>query len=228
VDDLNADGWDDIFITGGMNFPFRYATNSLLLNEKGKRFAAAEFALGVEPRKPLEQVWFTLDCGGADKGHLYCGVCQQPDAQAKGCRRTGDDKWTIMGARGSRSSVILDVDGDGDLDIVTNEFNAAPMILLSDLSAKHAVHAIKVRLHGTKSNREGLGARVTVTLPDGRHLLKVNDGKSGYLSMSDMPLYFGLGTADSATSIDVLWPSGAHQTVNGPIASPKTIEITEP
>jgi enediyne biosynthesis protein E4 len=226
VDDLNADGWDDIFITGGMNFPFRYSPNSLLLNDHGKRFAAAEFALGVEPRSPLDQLWFTLDCGGADANHLYCGKCK--DAEANGCHRTSDNHYDVMGARASRSSVIFDVDGDGDLDIVTNEFNAAPQVLLSNLSSKHAVHSLQVRLRGSTSNRQGLGARVTVVLPDGRRILKVADGKSGYLSMSDLPLFFGLGTADHAQSIEVAWPSGKHQAVAGPFASRRIVEIEEP
>ncbi|HMC18440.1 MAG TPA: VCBS repeat-containing protein, partial [Gemmatimonadales bacterium] len=50
VDDLNADGWDDIFITAGMNFPHRYGINSLLLNEAGRHFLPSEFLVGVEPR----------------------------------------------------------------------------------------------------------------------------------------------------------------------------------
>ncbi|MEP6733377.1 MAG: CRTAC1 family protein [bacterium] len=229
VDDLNADGWDDIFVTGGMNFPFRYATNSVLLNENGKHFLPSEFALGVEPHAAgTDQVWFTLDCNSADRGHLYCGYCTQPEAKAKGCRSNGDNKFTIMGATGTRSSVILDVDGDGDLDIVTNEFNAAPQVLISSLAARRRVNAVKVWLHGTRSNRQGLGAQVTVVLADGRRVLKVMDGKSGYLSMSDLPLYFGLGDADHASSIEVVWPSGTHQTMRGPIVAGRTLEITEP
>src|SRR5204862_1141557 len=50
VDDLNADGWDDIFITAGMNFPHRYGINSVLLNETGRHFLPSEFLVGVEPR----------------------------------------------------------------------------------------------------------------------------------------------------------------------------------
>ncbi len=136
----------------------------------------------------------------------------------------------MMAARGSRSAVALDLDGDGDLDIVTNEFNAGPQVLVSDLAQRHAVHFLKVRLRGTRSNREGLGAQVTVVLPlpDGRRILKLLDGKSGYLSQSDLPLYFGLGSADHAASIDVRWPSGRRQRVAGPLQSGQTIDVVEP
>jgi hypothetical protein len=229
VDDLNADGWDDIFIAASMNFPYRYGINSLLLNEGGRHFLPSEFVLGVEPRPTgTQQVWFTLECQGADRGHPFCAACTHPEAMAGACRIDGAGHLTMLAARGSRSAVALDLDGDGDLDIVTNEFNGGPQVLVSDLAQRHAVHYLKVRLRGTRSNREGLGAQVTVVLPDGRRLLKLLDGKSGYLSQSDLPLYFGLAGADHAASIDVRWPSGRRQSVAGPINTGQTIDILEP
>src|SRR5205807_762767 len=51
VGDLNADGWEDIFVAASMSFPFRYGINSLLLNDRGERFRDAEFLLGIEPRR---------------------------------------------------------------------------------------------------------------------------------------------------------------------------------
>jgi hypothetical protein len=134
---------------------------------------------------------------------------------------------TITGALGTRSAVALDLDGDGDLDIVTNEFNAAPQVLVSDLAERRHVNFLKIRLRGTRSNREGLGAQVTVVVPNRRRILKLFDGKSGYLSQSDLPLYFGLGDADSAAEIDVRWPSGEMQTLAGPKAG-RTIDVVEP
>ena len=97
------------------------------------------------------------------------------------------------GARAARrSAAIFDVDGDGDLDIVTNEFNAAPMVLISNLTEKTRVRYLAVRLTGTASNRNGLGAVVKVTA-GGTTYTKVMDGNTGYLSHSVYPLYFGLG-----------------------------------
>ena len=228
VDDFNADGWDDIFIAAGMNFPYRYGINSLLLNDGGHRFLPSEFVVGMEPRPngATEQVWFTLDCKGGDAFNPFCRACSKPGAIDMRCHVDSAGKLTMMGSLGSRSAVALDLDGDGDLDIVTNEFNGRPQVLVSDLAQRHRIHSLKVRLRGTRSNREGLGAEVTVVLPDGRRILKLLDGKSGYLSQSDLPLYFGLADADHAGSIEVRWPSGRQQTVAGPIKS-GTIEIVE-
>jgi hypothetical protein len=202
VGDLNADGFLDVFIASGMNYPERYMINSVKLNDRGQAFADAEFALGVEPRQGgLATPFFDLDASGRDKGHK--------DAVGE----TG--KVTVWGARGSRSSVIFDVDGDGDLDIVTNEFNAAPMVLISNLTEKTRVHYLQVALTGTTSNRNGLGAVVKVTA--GTHTYtQVMDGSSGYLSHSIMPLYFGLGAAERVDRLEVAWPSGKHQTVTAP------------
>jgi hypothetical protein len=213
VGDLNADGYDDTFIASGMNYPERYMINSVKLNDRGRRFVDAEFVLGVEPRKGgLATPFFGLDASGKDKGH-------KDAAGATG-------RVVIWGARGSRSSAMFDVDGDGDLDIVTNEFNAAPMVLLSNLSEKTRLHYLEVKLTGTTSNRDGLGAVVKV-VAGATSYTKVLDGNSGYLSHSVYPLYFGLGAAEAADSIEVLWPSGKKQTVPAPIKMNSRIDIRE-
>ena len=214
VGDLNADGSEDVFVSGGMGYPFRYGINSLLLNQDGKRFFDSEFLLGVEPRGDgrTEKVWFTLDCDGKDKNHSEC----------KG--QTGRKK--VLGTLSTRSSAIIDLDNDGDLDIVTNEFYDRPQLLISDLSEKKAIKFLKIKLTGKTSNRNGIGALVTVSVK-GKKYVQLNDGKSGYLAQSSMPLYFGLGEADSADSIKILWPSGSEQVLNSNLEANQTLHITE-
>ncbi|MGH7604575.1 MAG: CRTAC1 family protein [Gemmatimonadaceae bacterium] len=229
VGDFNADGWDDIFITAGMNFPYRYGINSLLLNEGGRHFLPSEFVVGVEPRAngAMQQVWFTLECKGMDAFSSWCTACAKPGANALGCHLDAAGHLTMMASLGTRSAVAVDLDNDGDIDIVTNEFNGRPQVLVSNLAQTHHVQFLKVKLHGGRSNRDGLGAQVTVVLPDGRRMVKVADGKSGYLSQSDLPLYFGLGASDHAASIDVVWPSGRQQSVTGPVVAGQTVEVVE-
>lgn len=227
VDDVNADGWDDIFITASMNYPFRYGINSVLLNNRGKSFLDAEFVLGVEPRRDnLTKPWFDLDCSGQPENGESARRSDVPapgggsgfdvsgDAARKVCEgRSG--KVTVLAARGSRSSVIFDVDDDGDLDIVTNEFNDKPQLLISDLAQRQTIRFAAVKLVGEASNRSGLGAVVTIHA-DGQTQTKVHDGKSGYLSQSQMQLYFGLDGSEKIDKIDVIWPSGVEQTVANP------------
>src|SRR5206468_11078560 len=120
VGEINADGWPDVFITSGMNFPYRYSVNNLLLNAGGKHFLPSEFTLGIEPRDSGSVEWFRLDCAGPDRNNRMCLQCGQPDAASVGCRG-GPVRFTVVASQASRSSVMLDLDGDGDLDIVTNE-----------------------------------------------------------------------------------------------------------
>src|SRR5205807_9043701 len=150
VADLNADGYEDVFVSAGMGYPLRYAINSVLLNDRGQRFVDSEFVLGVEPRKDnrIEKEFFTLDCSGADKKNPLCR------------HKTG--LVTVLGSTSSRSSVAVDLDDDGDLDIVTNEWNDHPQVLISNLSDRKQIHYLKIKLIGTVSNRDGLGSTVKV------------------------------------------------------------------
>lgn len=212
--DVNADGFEDLFVTAGMGYPFRYAINSLLLNESGTRFVDAEFVLGVEPRegRRTERVWFTLDCGGPDRGNPACGGF------------TGTTN--VLGTLSSRSSVFCDLDEDGDLDLVTLDFQGPPQVLFSDLSSRRQVGSLTVELIGRRSNRDGLGVWVRVRA-DGATQTRYHDGKSGYLAQSRMPLYFGLGNAREAEWVEVQWPSGRTQRQSGPIPSGTRLRVQE-
>ena len=216
VGDVNADGWQDVFIASSMNYPFRYGINSLLLNNRGSKFLDSEFIVGIEPRRGgrTHTPWFEVDCSSS------------PDSSSKGCQgRKG--KVTVMAPLGSRSSVMFDLDQDGDLDIVTNDFNSEPQVLISNLAQRHAVHWLAVALLGTTSNRNGLGAVVRVSA-GGRMLTQWNDGKSGYLSQSVLPLYFGLGDATKIDRVEVDWPSGLKQTITTGLSPNTTLRVTEP
>jgi len=217
VGDLNADGWDDVFISSGMGYPFRYGINSLLLNNRGEKFLDAEFLTGIEPRSATQIPYFTLDCSRVvDLTRLQQQVC---------FGRTGTIQ--VTGTPSSRSSVMFDLDDDGDLDIVTNNFNSAPQVFVSDMAQVKDIHWIKVVLVGTVSNREGLGATVRVRSGD-QVYTKYNDGKSGYLSQSALPLYFGIGDAASISSVEVDWPSGRKQVLSDVRRVNQTLTITEP
>jgi hypothetical protein len=215
VGDVNADGWDDAFITSGMGFPFRYGVNSMLLNDGGATFVDSEFVLGIEPRRGrrTHTAWFDLDCESEDKTRPEC--------------RGQTGAVRLVTTLSSRSSAMFDLEGDGDLDIVTNELHDTPMVLVSDLSERKPIRWLKVVLVGTASNRNGMGAIVRAHA-GGKVYVKQNDGKSGYLSQSVLPLYFGLGEATKVDRVEVAWPSGRKQVVTEGLRVNDTLRITEP
>jgi hypothetical protein len=218
IGDVNADGWDDIFIASSMNFPFRYEINSLLLNNKGNKFLAAEFMLGVEPRRTTYTPWFQLNCEQLppDPRSLMRPMCANRSGQV-----------TVMAPAGSRAGVLFDLDNDGDLDLVTSDFNSAPQILVSNLAQVRSIHWLKIQLIGAASNRDGLGALVKVETAHGTYT-KQHDGKSGYLSQSSLPMYFGLAEDAVVTRVTIRWPSGRSQVITQGIKVNDTLRISEP
>ena len=219
IGDLNADGWEDVLVPAGMSYPYRYGINSLLLNERGEKFVDAEFVLGIEPRKKLYTPWFEIDCSDAKEVQLQAAL------NSKVCvGQTG--KAIIMSPRSSRSAAIFDLDNDGDLDIVVNDFNSEPQILISNLSERKQIHWLKIVLNGRVSNRNGLGATVRVDAA-GHSYFRYNDGKSGYLAQSVLPLYFGLGNTAKIDRVEVDWPSGRKQVLTTDLRENQTLTITE-
>ena len=102
------------------------------------------------------------------------------------------------------------------------------MVLISDLArTKPDLRYLKIILVGGASNRDGLGATVTVKA-DSRVYHRTHDGKSGYLAQGLYPLYFGLGEAQVVDQVEVRWPSGRTQVVPGPIKINSILKVQEP
>jgi hypothetical protein len=112
------------------------------------------------------------------------------------------------------------------LDVVVNEFNGPPQVLISNLAEKKKIHFLKVKLTGATSNRDGLGATVKVQA-GGKTYTQFHDGKSGYLSQSLIPLYFGLGEATSVERVEVRWPSGIRQVLAKDVPINSLLKISE-
>jgi len=108
--------------------------------------------------------------------------------------------------RVSRGAAIGDFDNDGDLDILINNCGQTPQLLRND--GGNANHWLEILLIGTKSNRDGVGARVKVIAGD---LVLYDQRKGGmsYQSAQDPRLHFGLGQGSNVDLIEILWPSGS-------------------
>jgi hypothetical protein len=123
-----------------------------------------------------------------------------------------------------RGAAFADIDGDGNLDVVLTQIGGPPLLLRNDQNLHH--HWIRLKLIGTKSNRDAIGAWIKVRIGD-RTLSRQVMPTRGYLSQSELPVTIGLGNADKVDSVEINWPSGTRQKVeNVLIDRPMTITET--
>jgi hypothetical protein len=115
----------------------------------------------------------------------------------------------LTAARCSRGGAYADLDGDGDLDLVVNNMDDAPSVLLNEGGNRN--HWLRLWLEGTKSNRSAVGARATLTAGGRRAIAEVKAGSS-YFSQNELVLHFGLGAETRADRLEIRWPSGLRET----------------
>jgi hypothetical protein len=117
-----------------------------------------------------------------------------------------------------RGVAFGDLNNDGWQDVVVSTLGGEPLVLMNRGGAGYWLN---ITLRGTRSNRDGLGSRVVV---NGQTRIATTSGS--YVSASDKRLHFGLGPAETA-KVEVYWPSGAHQTLEG-VKANQFLEVKEP
>jgi hypothetical protein len=110
-----------------------------------------------------------------------------------------------------RGAAYADFDNDGDLDLLLTANNGSPRLLRNDNGNQNNV--LRVKTIGTRSNRDGIGAKVTIKSNKGARLFQMVKTGSSYLSQSEMPLTFGLGKQEGAVNIEIAWPSGRKDSI---------------
>lgn len=124
----------------------------------------------------------------------------------------------------ARGAAYGDYDNDGDLDILVTVNNGAARLLRNDGGNRNNV--LRVQTIGTTANRDGIGARVEVTLRDGPGLWQIVKTGSSYASQSELPVTFGLGSAAGITSLRVKWPGGRVDSV-GALSANQIVTVKE-
>ncbi len=132
-------------------------------------------------------------------------------------RNNGDRSYTEVSEQAGlrhlrpmvgRGSAAADFDNDGDLDILVGNNNQQPMLLRNDGGNRN--NWLSIKTVGSRSNRDGIGARITVTTGD---LIQVEEVRAGssYLSQNELRVHFGLGHRAVVENVEIRWPSGTVQ-----------------
>jgi ankyrin repeat protein len=239
--DIDNDGLLDIFVTN-----LDWETNTLYHNQGKGLFADATAERGLgEPSLPFVgfgTAFFDFDHDGLldlvvangnvlDNAKFFRDAASY--AQPKHLyRNLGGGKFreihTSLGPGFAtltvgRGLAVGDIDHDGDLDILITNNGQPPELLRNDGGNRRA--SLLIRTVGQKSNRDGVGARITVTAGGLQQIREVKAGSS-YLGQNDLRVHFGLGHAALAEKIEIRWPSGIVDVLEN-VAANQILTVTE-
>ncbi len=238
--DYDGDGRPDVFINA-----LAHQKYALFRNE-GLLFEYVSGPTGISAITSLHSGWgaklLDYDNDGrrdifVAQGHVMDNIeLTQPDVSYMEplvlMRNTGPRFEDVSATSGdafqaplaARGAAVADLNNDGFPDIAVN-CRDAPAVLLRNHG--NANNWLVVELLGTRSNRDGIGAKARVVASPGREQVLMSSAAGSYLSSNDYRLHFGLGTAAEAEILEIEWPSGAVQRL-GPVAANQVLRVTEP
>ena len=231
--DYDNDGWLDLVVTN-----FQRETNNIYRNQRGTFFSEVSFAAGIGlsslPLLGFGVNFFDYDNDGWQdlfiaNGHVLDNVAAMDQsteyAQAnllyhnEGPAQDGRIVFRHASAGAglqlvqvSRGSAVGDYDNDGDVDLLVVNLGQALALLRNEGGNKG--HWLTVDTVGGPSNRDGIGARLTL-LAGGAKQVKEVRGSRSYLSQGDLRVHFGLGRASRVDTLMVRWPSGRVEQLAG-------------
>jgi hypothetical protein len=237
--DFNNDGYPDIVFVAlnDQTFP-------LFVNKGGKGFEEVSFPTGMRQLSRSMSGYgpgfFDFDNDGwkdlfVSRGHVesmgtpsysveqYNTVFRNPGAHGKWQALIDEAGFQASPAARHRGCAFGDFDGDGRVDVVVTALGRNPEIWMN--RTENAGHWLDVALEGTKSNRDGIGARITVVTSAGAQYNHMTTSV-GYASSSYAPVHFGLGADSHAQLVEIHWPSGIVQTMRD-VAGDRVLRVKE-
>ena len=154
----------------------------------------------------------------------YNSVFRNLGASGKWVALTEAAGFGAQPARRHRGSAYGDFNHDGKLDLVVTALSAPAEIWMND--SPNTNHWLEIALQGTKSNRDGIGAKIRVAVAGKSQFNSVSTA-SGYASSSAGPVHFGLGDAKVVDEIEITWPSGAKQALKN-VPADQVLRVKEP
>ena len=235
LQDYDNDGWPDVVFTAltGETFPlFRNDTRGRFeettqssglarLTARSSGWCAVFFDANNDGRKDL----FTANSHANDRiGEAEATSWKQANSLLLNDGKTGFRDATSESGLGRAVAVhrgcgVADFNADGRLDVVVLTLGSPAELWLNESGPERPW--LIVRLIGTKSNRDGIGARIAVG-----NQVRTMTTAMGYASSSHAGAHFGLGDADGPVRVEVGWPSGAKQVVEN-VKTNQVIDITE-
>jgi len=214
--DFDNDGWKDMHITNGIGRDF---INTDFLDFSNTIFASARTK--ADQYRLIREKLASLDHINL-RNYLYLNHHDYTFTDASAS--AGIDLPSMSGG-----AAYVDLDNDGDLDLVVNNIDAEAFVFINNTIQKGqsapAAHYLAVRLDGDSGNKHGFGAKVWIYNAGNRQLQEENPVR-GYFSSVDTKLIFGLGAQTAADSILVEWPDGRQQQI-GRTAADTLLVLTQ-